>query len=91
MRESAFRKFLENDAAISSKDKAVNSRVTKAVNVEKIYNVDLDGIVIDDRSTYDLLIRIKPNDVHGVKQNAVRKYYAFVNGADFPSLRNFER
>ncbi|MEN6327713.1 MAG: hypothetical protein ABFD18_16090 [Syntrophomonas sp.] len=91
MRENAFKNFLENDSSISSKDKAVTSRVAKAVNVGKTYGVDLDSIVIDDRKTYDLLIRIQPNDVHGVKQNAVRKYYAFVNGADFPRLRNFTR
>jgi hypothetical protein len=54
MRESAFRKYLENDTAISSKNKAVNSRVAKAVNVEKTYGVNLDSIVIDDRKTFDL-------------------------------------
>lgn len=93
MRQTEYIKFLDQDSNIISKDKAVRSRVSKARSVEEKLNVNLDFIVIDDDRMFDLLINIKNelSDSNGAKQNAVRKYYIFVNNREFPSLANYQR
>ncbi|MDQ1912510.1 hypothetical protein RAC89_19130 [Paenibacillus sp. GD4] len=95
MREVEFRRYLEQDNAITSKKKSVSSKVGKALIVERELRVDLDDIVKDDEKTYRLLLAVKEklNDelYHGVYQNSVRRYYAFVNGKEFPTLKQFER
>jgi hypothetical protein len=83
MNSNGFRESLEKDENITSKVKAVNSRITKALSVEKIFGVNLDDIVKDDSLMKDLLIKIKDVDTNGVKGNAVRKYYLFKNGKIF--------
>ena len=45
---NGFRESLENDPNITSKTKAVNSRVSKASSVEKMFRVNLDFVVKDD-------------------------------------------
>lgn len=93
MREVEFRRYLEQDNSITSKQKAVNSRVGKALIVERGLRVDLDDIVKDDEKTYRLLLDIKEklNENRGNLQNAVRHYYTFVNGKEFPTIKQFER
>lgn len=93
MRQTEYIKFLDQDSNIISKDKAVRSRVSKARGVEEKLNVNLDYIVIDDDRMFDLLINIKNelSDSNGAKQNAVRKYYIFVNNREFPTLANYLR
>lgn len=90
MREAEFRNFLINDSNIKSKVKAVNSRVAKALKVEREFNINLDDVVKNDEAMYNLLLQIqeKLNDkqYHNTYQNAVRKYYLFVNGKEFPRL-----
>jgi hypothetical protein len=93
MREVEFRNFLINDSNIKSKVKAVNSRVAKALKVEREFNINLDDVVKNDEAMYHLLIQIqeKFNDrlYHNAYQNAVRKYYLFVNGREFPKLKQY--
>lgn len=93
MREAEFRNFLINDSNIKSKVKAVNSRVAKALKVEREFNINLDDVVKNDEAMYHLLIQIqeKFNDrlYHNAYQNAVRKYYLFVNGREFPKLKQY--
>ncbi len=93
MREEEFTKFLNQDNNIISKDKAVKSRLSKARSVEKKFNIDLDYIVKDDNRMFDLLVKIKDefSDSNGAKQNAVRKYYTFVNKRTFPTLDNYQK
>jgi SMC interacting uncharacterized protein involved in chromosome segregation len=95
MREVEFRKFLINNSDIKSKVKAVNSRVAKALKVEREFNIDLDNVVKNDEDMYNLLLQIqeKFSDklYHGNYQNAVRKYYLFVNGKEFPRLKQYEK
>jgi len=93
MKEEQFAKFLISDSQISSKDKAVRSRISKAKLVEEKFNLNLDSVVIDDAKVYDLLnkIRNELNDSNGAIQNAVRKYYIFVNKVGFPSLSRYEK
>jgi len=93
MRELEFERFLVESIEIQSKKKAVVSRVSKALKVERDLKVNLDSIVTDDEKTYKLLIQIREqmNEANGVYQNSVRKYYLFVNGKEFPRISNYEK
>jgi predicted DNA-binding ribbon-helix-helix protein len=92
MREDQFMKFLEQDTNITSKTKSVNSRMSRARKVEDTFNVNLDNIVNDDEKTYQLLRKLyEMKDISGNLQNAVRKYYIFVNNKEFPSLATYEK
>lgn len=94
MREIEFKNYLVQSEQIQSKVKSVASKVSKALIVERELNVDLDQIVKDDEKMYQLLVRVQRemNDkvYHNVYQNAVRKYYLFVNGKQFPKMKDFE-
>lgn len=46
MREEQFRTYLENADVITSKEKAVNSSVSKANIAESLLGEDLDAIVM---------------------------------------------
>ena len=91
-RESEFQTFLMQEKTINSK-KAVDSRMSKAREAEIILGRQLDAIVSDDDLMYDSLVALKPHEdpAHTPMQNAVRKYYKFVNGKDFPQLRYYKR
>lgn len=88
LRESDFAEYLNNDPNIKSKVKAVNSRLSKARLVERQFETSLDSIVADDNLMFHTLCRIKNemNDTNGNISNAVRKYYLFSNGKEFPPL-----
>ena len=84
MDKIGFKKSLEEDTNIISKVKAVNSRISKALMVEKEFSVDLDIVVRDELLMTQLLNAITASfDTHAVKGNAVRKYYKFINGKRF--------
>lgn len=93
MRDAEFAKYLDADANIKSKDKAVRSRMTKARKVEQHFNISLDSVVADDNKVFDILCRIKKelNDSNGAISNALRKYYLFANGREFPKLSDYRR
>ena len=93
MRELEFERFLVESVVIHSKEKAVISRVAKALKVERDLKVNLDNIVSNDEETYQLLLRIREqmNELNGVYQNSVRKYYLFVNNREFPRLKLYEK
>jgi len=57
MRELEFKKILKGNADITSKEKAVYSRVSKVLRVEKDLNVNLDSNVVDDENMYNLLLQ----------------------------------
>lgn len=78
---------------IVSKDKAVISRISKALKIERDLKVNLDSIVMDDEKTYKLLLQVREqmNEQNGVYQNSVRKYYLFVNGKEFPRISTYEK
>lgn len=92
MRQAEFERFLIESEAIQSKKKAVVSRIAKALKVERELKVNLDNIVSDDDKTYELLLEIREtmNEVNGVYQNSIRKYYLFVNGKEFPRLNHYK-
>ena len=88
MKEEQFAAYLESLDSITSKDKAVSSRMSKARKIERDLKVNIDSIVNDDLTTYQTLLRIKNEfrDANGAIQNVLRKYYAFVHNKEFPSL-----
>lgn len=92
MNQKGFEKFLIDNKSITSKDKAVRSRISKALKVEKDLGVNLDEVVKDDELMYKVLLRIQRemNEHNGVYQNAVRKYYLYRNGKEFPRLQIYE-
>lgn len=93
MREEEFEKFLVRDSKIESKDKAVRSRLSKARKVEVEFHVNLDDIVGDEEKMYNTLKQIKREliDSNGSIQNALRKYYIFINQTEFPTLNQYEK
>jgi hypothetical protein len=94
MREEQFTRFLEEDSNIESKTKAVNSRLSRARRVEDTFNVNLDEVVKNDQTTYELLKKIRTTldlNTQGNHGNAVRKYYTFVNQKKFPTLASYEQ
>lgn len=88
MRTEEFRGFLEDSERITSKNKAVTSRVSKATIAETIIGRSLDVVVNDDSLMQEALLVLKnhPREKGGNLQNAVRWYYFFANGKHFPRL-----
>ena len=93
MREEEFRKYLGNIESINSKDKAVNSRISRANIAEDILNESLDYVVSDDDRMYEALKTISKDlkERNGCIQNAVRWYYKFINNKEFPKLVTYNR
>jgi len=93
MDETKFESFLADDTSITSKYKAVKTRLSKARSVEKCLKTDLASIVCDDDKMYQALLSINDlmNNRNGVYSNALRKYYVFRNGYEFPMIAEDER
>ena len=92
MLEEGFKSFLQADPQIES-DKAVSSRMAKARKAEHVLEMDLDSVVASDDQMYDALVKLRQNEdpAHSPMQNALRKYYIFINGKEFPQLRYYRR
>lgn len=92
MIEAAFEDFLSKDVMITSKDKAVTTRMSKARAVEKMLGENLDFIVGDDEKMYNALVLINSNmnNSNGAYSNALRKYYIFKNENEFPRLSEYK-
>ena len=90
-KEHDFEIFLTQEQIISS-DKAVATRMRKARKAEEVLGKELDEVVSDDDLMYDSLIALKPheNPAHTPMQNAVRKYYKFINEKEFPRLKSYK-
>ena len=90
MIKDAFQLFLQHDPSIIS-DKAVISRIAKAQKAEQILGHSLDYIVSNDDIMFESLILLQSyeNPAHNPMQNAVRKYYKFLRGKDFPRLNDY--
>ncbi len=93
MREAEFQQYLERDPQISSKEKAVRTRMTKARRVEELLGRPMDQIVAEDDAMYRALLKVRSglDSGGGRYSNALRKYYQFVRGKEFPRLRDYER
>ena len=91
MRESEFLRFLENDENQLTK-KGIQTRISKVKKAEIILGKDLDIIVISDALMIEALneLQVFENRNHNPMQNAVRKYYKFVNNKEFPRKKDYE-
>ncbi len=90
MKEAEFRRFLENNGIT---DKAVASRLARGRRAEETLGYSLDTAVSTDDMMYDSLRKLQPHEdpLHNPMQNALRKYYIFVQGKEFPQLRYYKR
>ena len=88
MKEHDFEIFLNKESLLSS---AISTRIRHAKRAEKLLGIDLDNVVNDDDIMYETLKKLKPKDSqsHSHMQNAVRKYYIFRNGKEFPRMNNY--
>ena len=88
MREERFKAYLLGCVG----EKGVSSRMVKARKAERILNTSLDTVVVDDDTMYKALLQIREQDnLRSSMQNAVRYYYRFTNGREFPQLKDYER
>lgn len=92
MIEDKFEEFLIKDSNITSKDKAVRTRLSKARAVEEMLGENLDFIVTNDDKMYNalLLINSNMNNGNGAYSNALRKYYIFKNQKEFPRISDYK-
>lgn len=91
MQDKNFREYLEQSGQFTQK--SITSRVAKATAAERIIGCSLDVVVSDDDKMFDALVALQPheNPKHNPMQNAVRKYYIFKNGKEFPQLRYYKK
>ena len=69
----------------------VATRKRKLQEAEEYIHKDLDSVVIDDNKMYYALIKLQEIDdpAHTPRQNALRKYYCFKKGKEFPRLNKY--
>lgn len=90
MDEEGFVRFLEGQGL------AVNGIATRKHMAKQVIDITgktLDVIVADDEEMYRAIIDLQKvdNPKHTPRQNALRKYYAFKNGREFPRVADYER
>ena len=91
MQENAFRHYLQTVEKLSIN--GVESRISRARAGEIILGYSFDYAVSSDDLMFDSLMKIKPTEdpKHNPIQNALRKYYVFINKKAFPQLRYYKR
>ncbi len=69
----------------------IATRKTKLYDAEDYIGKSVDEVVANDKEMYQALIKLQEidNPAHTPRQNALRKYYAFKNGKEFPRLNKF--
>lgn len=82
-------RFLEGQRLSSA---GIATRKRKLVEAYEYIGKDLDAVVSDDDKMYDALIKLQEVDdpAHTLRQNALRKYYTFKNGKEFPRLSKYK-
>lgn len=90
MNEEGYVKFLEGQK-LSPAGIATRKRMAK--EVMEITKQSLDEIVADDELMYQTIKVLQKIDdpAHTPRQNALRKYYTFKNGKEFPRIVEYER
>lgn len=90
MEEVGFRKYLESDKN-NLTNGGINTRIEKAKKAEEILGKNLDEIVSSDSVMIEALNTLQKNEnpAHNPMQNALRKYYIFRNGKEFPKKKDF--
>ena len=89
MNENGYVRFLERQGLSPN---GITNRKRNANTVMNIIGRDLDVIVADDEEMYKAIIELQRIDnlAHAPLQNALRKYYAFKNGKEFPKVSDYE-
>lgn len=82
-------RFLEGQRLSTA---GIATRKTKLYDAEEYIGKSLDEVVSDDNKMYQALIKLQEvdNPAHTPRQNALRKYYLFKNGKEFPRLNKFK-
>ncbi len=85
-----FVKFLERQQLSPA---GIATRKRWLFEVGDYIDKNLDEVVADDNEMYYALTRLQEIDdpAHAPRQNALRKYYTFKNGKDFPRLAEVKR
>ena len=88
MNERDFENFLNK---ASTTPAATATRLKWAKKAEELLGMSLDTVVSDDDTMFEALHKLRENEdpKHNRIQNAVRKYYQFRNGKEFPKLRYY--
>jgi len=88
--ENEFRAFLERVKwqGRPLSEKAIAARIAKVRQAENLLGVDIEAIVATDVTMRLSLIALHPEDAHGNRANAVRKYYEMRRGRVFPRVRD---
>ena len=82
-------KFLEQQGLSPA---GIETRKRMLKDVDDYIEKSLDEVVADDKEMYTALIKLQEvdNPKHAPRQNALRKYYTFKNGKEFPRLNRFQ-
>lgn len=82
-------KFLEGQRLSPA---GIATRKNKLSEAQEYIGKDLDAVVSGDDEMYDALIKLQEIDdpAHAPRQNALRKYYTFKNGKEFPRLNQYK-
>ena len=93
MQEKVFREFMRKTTYVKNgvekhyTESAINKRISSLHRVERELKIDIEDYVFCSATTKSLLSRIqrenldKPYD-HRTLQNAIRRYYEFINGGN---------
>ena len=89
--QDGFEEFLRGQKQTGG---GILSRLSRANRAEGIVG-NLDAVASDDEKMYKALLLLKEEEQktgdHNNLQNAVRKYYQYRNGHEFPKLKDYER
>ena len=90
MDELGFRTSLKVDEN-NLTDNGINFRISKGRKAEEILGMGLDDAVSSDSTMFSALKKLQDyeNPTHNPMQNALRKYYIFRNGKEFPRKKDF--
>lgn len=83
--------FLYQDGSITSEN-AINTRLRRAKEIEKLIGLKLEDMVVTDNMTYISLLAARSFDdlKHNYYQNVIRKYYFYKYGKQFPTLTEYK-
>lgn len=92
MQEEFYLSSMKCDPKLSGEHGA-QTRLSWARKAEDILNMDFDLIVADDELMYDSLMKLRPHEdpKKNPMQNALRKYYYYRNGKEFPRLSRYRQ
>ncbi|MGN1184539.1 MAG: hypothetical protein ACI4R7_04860 [Oliverpabstia sp.] len=82
-------RFLEGQRLSTA---GIATRKNKLNEAEEYIGKSVDAVVASDDEMYNALIKLQEIDdpAHAPRQNALRKYYTFKNGKEFPRLNKYK-